>query len=156
VEGFEDERWLDIRRQDILLPLMAARFDRCKSKDFDAVEPDLVEAYANKSGFPITADDQLAYNRAIARLAHLRGFSVGLKNDLGQIPSLVRVFDFSVDEQCAEYQECNALTPFIKLNKAVFSVEYSLPLTQFCPVTTPLHLSSMKKDLALDASRQPC
>jgi len=156
VEGFTDERWLDIRRQDVLIPLMAARFDLCRSKGFDAVDPDLVEGYANKTGFPLRAIDQLAYNRAIAALAHARGLSVGLKNDLGQIPALVGDFDFSVDEQCAEYRECDSLMPFIKADKAVFHVEYNLALGQFCPNTVPLGLSSMKKNLSLDDERQVC
>jgi hypothetical protein len=156
VEGFTDERWLDIRRQDILIPLMAARFDLCKAKGFDAVDPDLVEGYGNTTGFPLRAIEQLAYNRAIAALAHARGLSVGLKNDLGQIPALVGDFDFSVDEQCAEYQECDSLTPFIMANKAVFHVEYRLALAEFCPITVPLRLSSMKKNLTLDAARRAC
>jgi hypothetical protein len=47
----------------------------------------------------VTASDQLGYNRFIARLAHDRAMSVGLKNDLGQIPSLLTDFDFA---DCAD------------------------------------------------------
>jgi hypothetical protein len=81
---------------------------------------------------------------------------VALKNDLEQVSDLVGVFDFSVDEQCVEYRECNALTPFIRAGKAVFHVEYNLDTSQFCPVTTPLGFSSMRKHLSLDAYRVPC
>ena len=34
---------------------MAARFDECREKGFDAVEADLVDGYARDSGFPLTA-----------------------------------------------------------------------------------------------------
>ena len=154
--GWEDERWLDIRRIDILRPLMAARFDMCRVKGFDAVEPDNVDGYVNDTGFPLTAAQQLAYNRMIAQLAHERGLSVGLKNDLDQVGALVGDFDFSVDEQCAEFDECEELTPFIAAGKAVFHVEYNLTAGQFCARTKKLGFSSMVKHLDLDAWRQPC
>ncbi|MFD9126487.1 endo alpha-1,4 polygalactosaminidase [Kitasatospora sp. NPDC059571] len=155
-DGWDGERWLDIRQLDKLRTLMGARFDMCRDKGFDAVEPDLVEGYANKTGFPLTADDQLRFNRMIADLAHERGLGVGLKNDLAQIPALVDVFDFSVDEQCAEFDECAALTPFIKQNKAVLHVEYNVQPADFCGRARSLGLSSMAKHKELDAWRKPC
>ncbi len=33
--------------------------------------------------------------------------------DLDQVSQLVSSFDFSLDEQCAQYKECDALRPFI-------------------------------------------
>jgi hypothetical protein len=154
--GWDGERWLDIRRLDVLRPLMGARFDMCRTKGFDAVEPDNVDGYVNDTGFPLTAAQQLAYNRMIAQLAHERGLSVGLKNDLDQVGALVGDFDFSVDEQCAEFDECEELTPFIAADKAVFHVEYNLTAGQFCARTKKLGFSSMVKHLDLDAWRQPC
>ncbi|MDJ0344972.1 endo alpha-1,4 polygalactosaminidase [Streptomyces sp. H10-C2] len=154
--GWKGERWLDIRRIDVLRPLMAKRFDMCRAKGFDAVEPDLMDAYTNRSGFPLTAADQLAYNRMLAGLAHERGMSVGLKNDLEQIPQLVGDFDFAVNEECAQNQECDALTPFIKAGKAVFHTEYTLTTEKFCPLARQLGLSSMQKRPGLDAWRRPC
>ncbi|MFJ8075822.1 endo alpha-1,4 polygalactosaminidase [Streptomyces sp. NPDC096176] len=154
--GWKGERWLDIRRIDILEPLMAERIDMCRDKGFDAVEPDNMDAYANPTGFPVTAADQLRYNRLIARLARERGLSVGLKNDLDQIPELVDDFDFAVNEQCAEYDECDALTPFVRAGKAVFHVEYELATDEFCPQTLRLRLSSMLKKYELGVWREPC
>ncbi len=154
--GWEGERWLDIRRTDVLEPLMAERFDMCRDKGFDAVEPDNMDGYRNRTGFPLTAADQLRYNRLIARLAHERGLSVGLKNDLDQIPDLVGDFDFAVNEQCAQYGECDALTPFVEAGKAVFHVEYELPTARFCADSRRLGLSSLLKRYELDAWRRPC
>jgi hypothetical protein len=155
--GWQGERWLDIRRLDVLRPLMERRFDMCRRKGFDAVEPDLVDAYLEEdTGFPLTAAHQLAYNRMLASLAHARGLAVGLKNDLPQIPQLVRYFDFAVNEQCAEYDECARLRPFLDAGKAVFHVEYDLPHAEFCAQALALGLSSMRKNLALDPWRGPC
>ncbi|MCP2256465.1 Glycoside-hydrolase family GH114 [Streptoalloteichus tenebrarius] len=153
VRGWSDERWLDIRRLDVLGPIMARRFDMCRDKGFDAVEPDMVEAYTHRTGFPLTAEDQLTYNRFIADLAHERGLAVGLKNDLAQIPDLVDHFDFAVNEQCVEYEEWTALLPFVEAGKAVFHVEYELPVRRFSPVTAPLGFSSIRKNVDLDARR---
>ncbi|MEU8888470.1 endo alpha-1,4 polygalactosaminidase [Streptomyces sp. NPDC048442] len=154
--GWDGERWLDIRRLDVLRPLMERRFDMCRSKGFDAVEPDLMDAYLNKTGFPLSAAHQLAYNRMLSSLAHARGLAVGLKNDLPQIPELVRNFDFAVNEQCAEFDECAALRPFVTAGKAVFHVEYELPNGEFCAQSRRLGLSSMRKNLELDPWRRPC
>ncbi|MFF3686763.1 endo alpha-1,4 polygalactosaminidase [Streptomyces sp. NPDC002187] len=154
--GWEGERWLDIRRRDVLRPLMAKRFDMCRDRGFDAIEPDLMDGYLNDTGFALTGADQLAYNRMIARLAHDRGLSVGLKNDLPHVPQLVREFDFAVNEECAEFGDCAALKPFVAAGKAVFHVEYALPVGRFCKQAERLGLSSMRKTLDLGVWRQPC
>ncbi|WP_430868465.1 endo alpha-1,4 polygalactosaminidase [Demequina aurantiaca] len=156
LDGWQDERWLDIRQLNVLLPIMAARMDMCAKKGFDAVEPDNVDGYQNQTGFALTAKDQDTYNRAIAKLARDRGLAVGLKNDLDQVAQLEPFFDFAVNEQCAEYGECTMLTPFIQAGKPVFHVEYDLPLSSFCSTTTKLGFSSMRKNLDLDAAREPC
>ncbi|MFI1414489.1 endo alpha-1,4 polygalactosaminidase [Streptomyces sp. NPDC020707] len=155
-DGWNGERWLDIRRRSVLRPIMAARLDMCRAKGFDAVEPDLLDGHTNDTGFPLTAAHQLAYNRMIANLAHERGLAVGLKNDLEQIPDLVGDFDFAVNEQCAQYRECSSLSPFIKAGKAVFHVEYSEPERTFCPIAKRLGLDSMRKRLDLGRWRSTC
>jgi len=154
--GWKGERWLDIRRTDILEPLMATRLDMCREKGFDAVEPDNMDGYRNDTDFPLKAADQLRYNRLIAKLSHDRGMAVGLKNDLDQIPALVGDFDFAVNEQCAQYGECDTLKPFIKANKAVFHVEYELPTTKFCANSRRLKLSSLQKKYESGAWRRSC
>ena len=154
--GWPGEHWLDVRQLGILRPIIAARFKVCADKGFDGIEADNVDGYTNDTGFPLTADDQLTFNRMIASLAHADGLAIGLKNDVDQVPQLVSDFDFAVNEQCAQYSECDALQPFIAAGKAVFHVEYSLPLSQFCAQTTALRFSSMRKNIALDAPRWPC
>lgn len=154
--GWKGERWLDVRRTDVLGPLMAKRFDMCREKGFDAVEPDNMDGYDNETGFPLTAAHQLAYNRLIARLAHDRGMAVGLKNDLDQIPELVGDFDFAVNEQCAEFDECDQLAPFVKAGKAVFNVEYKLAPHEVLRCGAGARLSAMRKELELGVWRRAC
>jgi|GEM_PF-670123 len=151
-----DERWLDIRRLDILGPIMEARLDLAVMKGCDGVEPDNVDAYQNKSGFPLTYEDQLCYNLWLAKEAHKRGLSVGLKNDLEQVKELEPYFDWALNEECFYYNECKALLPFVENNKAVFGVEYELEPAQFCPEANALGFSFMKKRRELDAWRIPC
>jgi len=156
LDGWPNERWLDIRRLDLLGPLIAARMDLCAAKGFDGVEPDNVDGFSNDTGFPLTAAEQGQFNTWVAELAHRHGLAVGLKNDLDQVSALQPSFDFAVNEQCVQYHECASLSPFVRAGKAVFHVEYHLPLARFCPVTRPLGFSSMKKRPSLDAARWPC
>ncbi len=153
--GFADERWLDIRRDD-LIPVLARRTDLCRAKGFDGVEFDNVDGYANPTGFPLTAAEQLRFDRALATLAHARGLAAALKNDLAQVPDLEPVFDLAVNEQCAQYDECQMLTAFVAAGKPVLHVEYNLAPAQFCPVTRPLGFSSLAKNLSLDSARRSC
>jgi hypothetical protein len=154
--GWSGERWLDVRKISVLGPIMAKRLDQCKAKGFDAVEPDNVDGYANDTGFPITAAQQLKFNRYIARLAHARGLGVALKNDPDQAKQLVKDFDFALSEQCFEYDECDLYNPFIKAGKAVFEVEYNLPTSRFCTKARQMHFSSMRKRLLVATWRQGC
>ena len=154
--GWPGEKWLDIRRLDLLTPLLTARMDMCQSKGFDAIEFDNVDGYTNPSGFPLTSQDQLAFNTFLANAAHQRGLAVGLKNDLDQVIALQTYFDFAVNEQCFEYQECDKLTPFIEAGKPVFNVEYNLETAKFCPKANAMNFNSLKKHLQLDAFRTAC
>lgn len=154
--AFASERWLDIRRLDILAPIMAARMDLCRQKGFDAVEADNVDGFTNKTGFSLTAADQLAYNLWLAQQAHLRGLSIGLKNDSNQVTDLVGAFDWSLVESCFGQNECTKYSPFITAGKAVFVVEYTLDQGQFCAQINALNFNGIYKNLRLDAFRLPC
>jgi hypothetical protein len=156
LEDWPDERWLDVRRLDVLLPIMAARMDLCARKGFDAVEPDNVDAWSNDSGFDLTAADQAVYNRELARLAHERGLAVGLKNDVEQVELLHPHFDFAVNEECVLADECELLEPFVRAGKPVLHVEYELEPQEFCDHTRSLGFSSMRKSFDLDVARTAC
>jgi hypothetical protein len=150
-EGYPDERWLDVRRIDLLAPILRGRFDLCRRKGFDAVEPDNIAGYENKTGFPLTAADQLRFNRWVAREVHRRGMSVALKNDPGQVGQLVGRFDFAVVEECFAYDECGMFSPFVAAGKAVFVAEYEEPLAAICDQAGRLRFSVIRKGYDLFA-----
>ena len=154
--GWPGERWLDVRRLDVLQPIMRKRFDMCRAKGFDAIEADNVDGYQNATGFPLTAADQLAYNRWLAKAAHNRGLAIGLKNDPEQVGDLLPSFDFSVAEQCFQYDECDKLVPFVQAGKAVFDIEYELSPSSYCAKAASLGLTAIRKKLGLRAWRVAC
>jgi hypothetical protein len=123
LDGWPGERWLNIRSNNVR-NIMAARLDLAAQKGCDAVEPDNVDGYSNASGLSLTADDQLDYNRFLAQQAHQRNLAVALKNDVDQAAALVDDFDFTVNEECHAYNECDALNVFIEAGKPVFNAEY--------------------------------
>lgn len=156
MDGWPDERWLDISALDELGPIMEARLDLAVDKGCDGVEPDNVDGYDNDSGFPLTGADQLAYNRWLADEAHARGLSIGLKNDLPQIPALLPWFDWAINEQCFEMEECEELVPFVAAGKAVFGVEYNLDAEEFCDEANALDFDWLAMDLDLAGDRIAC
>ncbi len=156
LEDWPGERWLDIRRLDVLAPIMEARMDLAREKGCDGVDPDNVDGYTNDTGFPLTFDDQLAYNRFLARAAHARGLAVGLKNDLEQIPQLLTDFDWALNEECFTYDECEFLLPFVEAGKPVFVIEYELAPEEFCPQANAMGFNALLKHWELDAFRVDC
>jgi len=156
LEGWPGERWLDIRQIDVLGPIMAARLDLAAQKGCDGVDPDNVEGYGNDSGFTLTAQDQASYNIWLAAQAHSRGLAVGLKNDLPQIPDLINYFDWQLNEQCFQYNECDLLLPFIQAGKPVFNIEYQGDPASICPQANNMNFDTLVKHLDLDAWRLAC
>lgn len=151
-----DERWLDISQLETLRPIMEARMQMCQDKGFDGVDPDNVDGYTNDTGFPLTSQDQLAYNRFLAAAAHARGLAVGLKNDIDQTLDLLAYFDWQLNEQCFVYNECSRIQPFVWAGKPVFNIEYQLAASAFCARANAMNFNSLKKNLKLDAARQSC
>jgi hypothetical protein len=156
LDDWPGERWLDIRRIDLLAPIMTARMDLAVQKGCDGVEPDNVDGYANDSGFALTAEDQLTYNTWLAAEAHQRGLSIGLKNDLDQIPQLLPYFDWALNEQCFQYDECELLLPFVDAGKAVFGVEYEGDPADFCPQANAYDFDWLFKDIDLGPDQLAC
>ena len=156
LDGWPGEKWLDIRDIDSLGPIMAARLDLAVEKGCDGVEPDNVDGYTNRPGFDLKPEDQLNYNIWLANAAHERGLSIGLKNDVDQVEQLVDHFDWALNEQCFQYNECELLLPFVEAGKAVFGVEYSGNSSNFCPKANAMNFDWLKKRLDLDARREAC
>lgn len=154
--GWAGEVWLDIRQLTVIGPILRNRMDQCKAKGFDAVEFDNVDGYSNDTGFSLTANDQLTFNEWLANEAHTRNLSVALKNDTDQVTQLLPYFDWALDEQCFEYNECDQLLPFINAGKPVMDVEYNLDTTQFCTQANQMNINAQKKALELGPERTLC
>jgi len=156
LQDWPGERWLDIRQIEILTPLMENRLDLAIQKGCDGIDPDNLNGFENPTGFPLTAEDQLLYNKYLSQAAHSRGLAIGLKNDLNQIPELMSYFDWIVNEECFTYQECDLLQPFLEAGKLVFVIEYELPPEDFCLQANQMGFSALHKNWDLDSYYYDC
>lgn len=152
---WKGERWLDIRQTSILEPIMARRLDLCKKKGFDGVDPDNLDGFENKTGFPLTYREQLRYDAWVAKAAHDRGLTADQKGDNDQVKDLEKVFDFAVVEQCYTQGWCNQFAVYTKSNRLVVDVEYFHDRTRFldktCPDTAKYDETAILKRLQLTA-----
>lgn len=158
-EGWPGERWLDIRRLDLLAPILRARLDLCQAKGFDGVEPDNMDGYNNDTGFPLTYEDQLTFNLWLADEAHARGLSIGQKNAPEQVADVLFVFDWALTEDCFAEGWCEEMQPYIAAGKPVFAAEYTdmrMELDDFCAQAEALGFSAILKERALGAWRKGC
>jgi len=155
--GWPGERWVDIRDTGVLLPIIEARVAKCAAAGFDAVDFDNVDGYENDTGFALTAAEQLTFNTGLASIAHAQDLSVGLKNDLDQLGQLQGVFDFAVNEQCAQFKECSDYDAWTEAGKAVVEIEYHVPTRRFCSQADAAGRDAILKGLALRAKPwKPC
>lgn len=83
---------------------------------------------------------------------------MALKNDLDQIDSLAARFDFAVNEQCHEFDECSAYSAFVASGKPVFNAEYASKYVQntggardlLCRSARAANIRTLVLPLALD------
>jgi hypothetical protein len=172
--GYPDEYWLNINSdvygtnpntgerqsaQDFLVEEMMARVKEAKLIGVDAIEFDNTEAYDNHTGIKISAHTQLQYDMRLANMAHRLGLTVALKNDIAQAGRLIKYFDFEVNEQCWQYDECGGLAPWPAAGKAVFNVEYGGQQSHYCPLAnSPAYDFNTigKTDDLYDLPYEPC
>eukprot|EP00123_Amoebidium_parasiticum_P009658 comp19626_c0_seq1/m.23155 comp19626_c0_seq1/g.23155 ORF comp19626_c0_seq1/g.23155 comp19626_c0_seq1/m.23155 type:complete len:422 (-) comp19626_c0_seq1:304-1569(-) len=132
------ETWLDIRNQDLFKPIMDKRMNLAKSKGCDGVLADNLDCYSNdciqgETNYTLI-NSQLSYARWLADSAHSKGLSIGLKNVVELIKELAPIFDWAMNEECEEFDECHYFKQFTDLGKAVFAVEY-MQGASTCPDT---------------------
>jgi hypothetical protein len=164
VAGWPGEKWLDVRMSGpswgALQAILTQRFQMCRDKGFDAVEPDNLDSYQNSPGFPTSAADQLAYNQWVATTVHGLGLAVLQKNDLDQIPDLVGWFDGILDEECNQFNECDTLAPYVQAGKPAWNAEYTddgQTTASFCAKDAAAGIVGALYSLALDGTVfQPC
>ncbi|ORX81006.1 hypothetical protein BCR32DRAFT_268528 [Anaeromyces robustus] len=121
-----DEYWLDYRIEE-LKPFIMDFLDVAQYKGCDGVEFDNVDAYSNTEWKDaLTEEDQIKYNRWLAQEAHSRNLAAGLKNCIELLDILKDDFDFTINEECSDYEECKEYTTFLNSNKPVFVALYGL------------------------------
>jgi hypothetical protein len=155
--GWPGEKWLDIRALGVIEPIMQARFQMCREKGFDAVEPDNIEAFANRSGFEISPQQQLTYNEWVAEAVHALGMAVLQKNDGEQTLQLQPYFDGALSEQCNQYRECADFEPYLAAGKPVLNAEYAKSVAKFCAADEAAGIMGVRYAKSLNGKRfEPC
>jgi len=104
----------------------------------DAIEADNIDCYDEGACFGKMTDItkaaviqlQIAYNLWQLNVSHTHGLALSIKNApelLRFSPLLNATYDFAVNEQCFQFDECDLYTDtMIVQNKAVLNVEYTL------------------------------
>jgi hypothetical protein len=156
VQGWPGEQWLNIAELGVLELIMTKRFQMCKEKGFDAVEPDNMDGYENNDGFNNTAPQQLTYDEWVAGEVHSLGMAVLQKNDGGQTNELKSHFDGALTEECNVYSECAGFTPYLAEGKPVLNAEYGSS-NAFCAADNAAGIMGARYDLELDGKTfEPC
>jgi hypothetical protein len=164
---FPDEFWANLNddqgQRTFMQQMVEARVQRCKAAGFDGVELDVVDAWDQGTavtGWDISAATQLAYDQALANMVHGYGLTVALKNDIGQRAELMPYFDYVINEQCFQYDECDkdpspGYPAWIAAGKAVFTVEYRGSRRRFCPPANAAGYSTIKKSANFSLRDRP-
>jgi hypothetical protein len=156
--GWPGEKFVDIRAQ-ALRSLMSARFDICKTKGFDGLEPDNMDVFESNSGFPLTSADGLDYARWLATEAHSRGMAIFQKNTSSLAPSLFALYDGAITEDCFDQGWCSDMLGYIQRNEPVFMAEYTDTGVNFanaCTWAKTNQFSPILKDRDLTAALTTC
>lgn len=165
LEGWPNEKWLNISSANVRA-IMISRLDIAANKSCDGVDPDNVDGYDNENGLGLTQQNSIDYVNFLADAAHSRGMSIGLKNAGSIIPSVIGQMQWSVNEQCAQLNECSTYDAFINAGKPVFHIEYpknatddDTPVSQSvaaCNADDSNGFSTILKNLSLDTWIQTC
>lgn len=124
-DDWPNERYLDIRNREVVVPLMTKRFDRCKALGFDAIEPDNMDLFETDTGINITMQDQANYLVELVAYAHVIGLEIGQKNAPELIAYMHDRFDFLILESCFYYDFCDDAEPYLRTGKDVLAAEYA-------------------------------
>ncbi len=161
--GYPNERFLDIRQIKLLTPIMLKRLDLCRSKGFDAVEPDNIDTYEDNTGFPLTGADEIAYIKFLIKAAHARGLSIGQKNDGDQAATLEPIMDWALTEECFFGEFCAQFERYETHHKRVFNTEYTNDTTRaaflddYCSENAKRYKFAMElKPVSLTSERVDC
>ncbi|SPO01409.1 related to endo alpha-1,4 polygalactosaminidase precusor [Cephalotrichum gorgonifer] len=164
LDGWPGERWLNTSSPKIR-DIMAKRIALANQKGCDAIDPDNVDGFQNDNGLDLTAEDSTSFVKFLSAEAAKYKLAVGLKNAGDIIPSVLPDVDFSVNEQCAQYNECDTFAAFVDDAKPVFQIEYpkgtpdklaKSDAEKSCDGTGAGRFSTVLKKMELDGWVQYC
>jgi len=143
LDGWPGEYWLNTSSPNVRA-IMTSRLQLAASKGCDGVDPDNVDGYSFDTGFDLTEESAIDYLTFLAQGAHGLNMSIGLKNAAEIVNQTISLWQWAVNEQCLQYQECDVFQPFIDAGKPVFHIEY--------PSEAPDVSASVKKGICGDPS----
>ncbi|GMK54934.1 hypothetical protein CspeluHIS016_0115200 [Cutaneotrichosporon spelunceum] len=158
LQGWKGEKWVKTGSAKVR-SIMAQRIQMAADKGCDAVDPDNVDGYNNANGLGLTEADAADYVKFLARESAKYNMGCGLKNAAAIVPQVSTDVQFSVVEQCAEYDECAKYRGIIDQHKPVFSIEYpsgagtkmaSDSLSAVCNASGSANFSMIMKKMNLD------
>jgi Glycoside-hydrolase family GH114 len=96
----------------------------CKSKGFNAVEPDNLDSNTRSHGRLTQAED-FAFAKLLVSDAHADGLAIAQKNDAEQSAHLRKTvhFDFAIAEECQVFSECSFYQK--AYGDEVYEIEYT-------------------------------
>jgi len=163
MSGYPNEWWFDLAgfknyvagEPSTLNPVaeniaagLSDRFKWCALEGQNAVEPDDIDGYTNRSatgakggGWGLTQADSAGFERWLAYQAHADGLAVLQKNDPANAKVDEPLFDGALSEECNYYQDpCvgpeGDWGPYLAAGKPVFNAEYTQDgetTSKFCP-----------------------
>jgi hypothetical protein len=140
LDDWPGEKWLRLSSENVR-GIMKKRVVLAREKRCDAVDPDNVDGYVslmlvssrnelltiekeNDNGMSLTKNDSIDYMEFLSSITRPLNLTLGLKNAGAIIDAVLPLVDFSVNEQCAKYGECEKFHSFIAAGKPVFHIEY--------------------------------
>jgi len=123
LDGWPDERWLNLSSPNVRA-IMRDRIRIAHDMGCDAIDPDNVDGFQNDNGLGLTPAGSADFVRFLAAESTRLRMSVGLKNAGDIIDDVLAVVHFAVNEQCAQYNDCDTFTAFVDADKPVFHIEY--------------------------------
>jgi hypothetical protein len=152
MQGYPNEWWFDMRgfrhyvagrpatlkgaAKNIAAGL-AKRIHWCRVEGQDAIEPDDIEAYDNRTetnapgaGWGLTRADDLGFERWLAHTAHRDGLAILQKNDPLDARIDEKLFDGALSEECNRYDDPCAgpggdWDAYLHAGKPVLNAEYT-------------------------------
>lgn len=185
MQGYPDEYWFDLTgfknyvagkpgtltgaAVDIASQLNK-RFAWCKLEGQDAVEPDDLDGYTNKSTsgvtpWGMTQADSAGFERWLAYDIHANGLAAFQKNDPANEPADEPLFDGMIIEECNYYDDpCSGpggdASAYLAAGKPVLNAEYTSDgetTASFCSADESTGIIGALFDVDLDgATYQPC